>query len=87
LKTLYIGNIPWSLTDAELISAFEQHAPIISARIITDNNTGRSKGFAFIEVSDNDAPKVIKEMNGFELKDRKLLVQEARPKHGKSRVP
>jgi RNA recognition motif-containing protein len=85
VKTLYIGNIPWSLNDAELRSAFEQHAPIISARIITDPNTEKSKGFAFVEVADNDATKVIKEMSGFELKGRKLLVQEARPKHGKGR--
>lgn len=79
-KTLYVGNLPWNISDEELRSAFEAHAQIISARIITERETGRSRGFGFVEVEDNDAPKVIKEMNGFELKGRSLIVNEARPK-------
>ena len=79
-KTLYVGNLAWSVTDQELISAFEAHAPVVSARVITEQETGRSKGFGFVEVEDNDAPKVIKEMNGFQLRERALMVNEARPK-------
>lgn len=79
-KTLYVGNLPWKATEAELASAFEAHAPVISARIISDRDTGRSRGFGFVEVEDNDAPKVIKEMNGFEMGGRSLIVNEARPK-------
>lgn len=79
-KTLYVGNLPWTVTDQELASAFEAHAPVISARVITDRETARSKGFGFVEVEDNDAPKVIKEMNGFQLRERALIVNEARPK-------
>lgn len=79
-KSLYVGNLSWSVTEQELSSAFEAHAPVISARIITESETGRSKGFGFVEVEDNDAPKVIKEMNGFQLRDRALIVNEARPK-------
>jgi RNA recognition motif-containing protein len=75
-----VGNLTWSATDAELRSAFEAHAPVISARIITERETGRSRGFGFVEVEDNDAPKVIKEMNGFQLGGRSLIVNEARPK-------
>jgi RNA recognition motif-containing protein len=75
-----VGNLSWSVTEQELSSAFEAHAPVISARIITESETGRSKGFGFVEVEDNDAPKVIKEMNGFQLRDRALIVNEARPK-------
>ncbi len=80
VKTLYVGNLPWSASEQELSSAFEAHAPVMSARIITDRETGRSKGFGFVEVEDNDAPKVIKEMNGFQLGGRSLTVNESRPK-------
>jgi RNA recognition motif-containing protein len=75
-----VGNLPWSINEQELSAAFEAHAPVISARIITERETGRSRGFGFVEVEDNDAPKVIKEMNGFQLGGRSLIVNEARPK-------
>lgn len=80
VKNLYVGNLPWSASEQELSAAFEAHAPVISARIITERETGRSRGFGFVEVDDNDAPKVIKEMNGFQLGGRSLIVNEARPK-------
>ena len=80
VKALYVGNLPWSINEQELSAAFEAHAPVISARIITERETGRSRGFGFVEVEDNDAPKVIKEMNGFQLGGRSLIVNEARPK-------
>ena len=80
VKTLYVGNLPWSISEQELSAAFEAHAPVISARIISERETGRSRGFGFVEVEDNDAPKVIKEMNGFQLGGRSLIVNEARPK-------
>lgn len=80
VKTLYVGNLPWSISEAELRQSFEAHAPVLSARIITERETGRSRGFGFVEVEDNDAPKVIKEMNSFQLGGRSLIVNEARPK-------
>ena len=80
VKTLYVGNLPWTISEQELSAAFEAHAPVISARIISERETGRSRGFGFVEVEDNDAPKVIKEMNGFQLGGRSLIVNEARPK-------
>lgn len=80
VKTLYVGNLPWNISEQELRSAFEAHAPVTSARIITERETGRSRGFGFVEVEDNDAPKVIKELNGFQLGGRSLIVNEARPK-------
>lgn len=80
VKTLYVGNLPWNTKEEELREAFEAHAPVISARIITERETGRSRGFGFVEVEDNDAPKVIKEMNGSQLGGRSLIVNEARPK-------
>ena len=80
VKTLYVGNLPWTISEQELASAFEAHAPVMSARIVSERETGRSRGFGFVEVEDNDAPKVVKEMNGFQLGGRSLIVNEARPK-------
>jgi len=79
-KTLYVGNLPWSIKEDGLRQAFEAHAPVISARVITERDSGRSKGFGFVEVEDNDAEKVIQAMNGFELDGRAVTVNEARPK-------
>ena len=84
VKSLYVGNLPWSVKEEELASAFEAHAPVISARIVTERETGRARGFGFVEVEDADAPKVIKEMNGFQLGGRSLIVSEARPKQPKA---
>jgi len=78
--TLYVGNLPWSLTEEELADAFAGCAPVEAARIITDRETGKSRGFGFVEVSEADAPKAIETMNGYELKGRKLIVNEARPR-------
>ena len=83
VKTLYVGNLPWSTSDEELSSFFEAHAAIISARVIKELETGRSRGFGFVEVEDNDAPKVIKEMHGFQLGGRSLIVNESRQKAAK----
>jgi RNA recognition motif-containing protein len=78
--TLYVGNLPWSLTEDELAEAFSAAGPVAAARIITDRETGRSRGFGFVEVSEDDAPKVIETMNGYDLKGRKLIVNHARPR-------
>ncbi len=79
-KTLYVGNLPWTIKEDELRQSFEAHGTVISARIISDRDSGRSKGFGFIEVEDNDAAKVIEAMNGNELGGRSITVNEARPK-------
>ena len=80
VKTLYVGNLPWGVNNEQLVQAFEAHAPVLSARVITEKETGRSKGFGFIEVADEDAEKVIKAMNGASLGERSITVSEARPK-------
>jgi RNA recognition motif-containing protein len=79
-----VGNLTWSIKEEELRDAFAAHAPVISARVITERETGRSRGFGFVEVEDADAPKVIKEMNGFQLGGRSLIVNESRPKAARS---
>jgi RNA recognition motif-containing protein len=79
-KTLYTGNLSWAITEMELTSSFEAHGQVISARIVTDRETGKSKGFGFVEVEDADSGKMIKAMNGSSLGGRALIVNEARPK-------
>jgi RNA recognition motif-containing protein len=79
-RTLYVGNLPWSTTEEELLQAFQQHARVISARVITDRETGRSRGFGFVEVQDEDAEKAVEAMNGQNLGGRDIVVNEARPR-------
>jgi len=80
VKTLYVGNLPWSTTDDELTRAFSQLVDVKSCRIIVDRQTGRSRGFGFVEVDDADAEKAIEAFNGSMLGGRRIVVNEARPR-------
>lgn len=82
-RTLYVGNLPWATTEDELAQAFAQHAQVVSARIITDRETGRSRGFGFVEVADQDAEQAVEAMNGTQLLGRDIIVNEARPRQNK----
>ncbi len=82
-KTLYVGNLPWSTTEEELAQAFAPHSEVKSCRIITDRETGRSRGFGFVEVNDEDVERAIAAMNGTQLSGRDLVVNEARPRQPK----
>lgn len=78
---LFVGSLPYSTTDDELKAHFEQAGTVTSARVITERETGRSKGFGFVEMgSDEEAQKAIAELNGKELGGRELVVNEARPR-------
>ena len=81
-KTLYVGNLPWSATDTTLADAFRPHGSVISSRIITDKETGRSRGFGFVEVEDADADKMIEAMNSAQVEGRQIVVNEAKPRQG-----
>lgn len=83
VKTLYVGNLPWATTEDELARAFAQFLEVKGCRIITDRETGRSRGFGFVEVDDADAQKAIDQMNGADLGGREILVNEARPRQSK----
>lgn len=80
VRTLYVGNLPWTTNDEDLTRAFEAHGQVVSSRIITDRQTGRSRGFGFVEVADGDVEKMISAMNGVELGNRVLTVNEAKPR-------
>lgn len=79
-RTLYVGNLPWGTKPEELEEAFKSHGEVFGSRIITDRETGRSRGFGFVEVDDNAAEKMIEVMNGAEFQGRVLTVNEAKPK-------
>jgi len=80
-KKLYVGNIPYSMGDDELKELFESVGKVKSAQVIQDRNTGRSKGFGFVEMDSSSAAQTaIEEMNGKDINGRSLTVNEARPK-------
>ncbi len=77
-KRLYFGNLSFDVGENELSNAVSQYGRVVSARVITDRETGRSRGFGFVEVEDEDAQKVTESMNGLEWNGRQLTVNEAR---------
>ncbi len=77
---IYVGNLPWSTTEESLKNLFAEYGSVDTARIITDRNSGRSKGFGFVEMnSDSEAKEAIEALNGKEVDGRALRVNEARP--------
>ena len=80
-KRLYVGNLPYTMTDSELQSMFEAHGTVNSAQVIMDRDSGRSKGFGFVEMgNDAEAQAAIAALNGSDQEGRPLTVNEARPK-------
>ncbi len=78
---LYVGNLSYSVTDSNLSEMFSEHGTVKSAKVIMDRETGRSKGFAFVEMSDqSECQKAIDALNGKDLEGRALKVNEAKPK-------
>ncbi|HEY0741517.1 MAG TPA: RNA-binding protein [Chryseosolibacter sp.] len=78
---IYVANVSFKATDGDLRELFEEYGDVSSAKIITDKETQRSRGFAFVEMSDADSAKrAINELNGFNFQGKDLVVNEARPK-------
>ncbi len=78
---IYVGNLSWNLKDADLANLFAQYGEVTSAKIITDKFTGRSKGFGFVEMAnDEQAQAAIAAMNGSAVDGRNVVVNESRPK-------
>jgi RNA recognition motif-containing protein len=78
---LYVGNLSYKLTEDQLRDAFEDFGSVVSVRMINDRETGRPRGFGFVEMADRDeGQNAIDSLNGQELDGRKLVVNEARPK-------
>jgi RNA recognition motif-containing protein len=80
-KRLYVGNLPYTMSDGDLQRMFEAHGTVNSAQVIIDRDTGRSKGFGFVEMgNDAEAQAAIAALNGSDVEGRPLTVNEARPK-------
>ena len=77
-KKVYVGNLPFRTTEEDLANLFSQVGPVESVSIITDRDTGRSKGFGFVSMGSDDADKAIAQFNGTEFNGRALTVNEAR---------
>lgn len=80
-KKLYVGNLPYGITSSDLERVFQAHGTVESAQVITDRDTGRSKGFGFVEMrNDQEAQQAIQALNGQDFNGRELTVNEARPR-------
>ena len=79
---LFVGSLPWSVNDEELKETFEKHGTVVSAKVITDRDTRRSRGFGFVEMeSASDAKNAIKALNNSELDGRNIVVNEAKSRN------
>lgn len=85
-KNLYVGNLPFSTTDEELQEAFSQFGTVIRAQVIMDRETGRSRGFGFVEMADG-AEEAVNGMNGKQFQGRTLTVNEAKPREERGPRP
>src|SRR5829696_3192581 len=82
-KKLYVGNLGYGVTDSDLLKMFEAHGTVQSAQVIMDRDTGRSKGFGFVEMgSEQEAQAAIAALSGKQVGGRSLTVNEAKPKEG-----
>jgi RNA recognition motif-containing protein len=82
-KKLYVGGLPYGVSSSDLQQMFEAYGTVQSAQVITDRDTGQSKGFGFVEMgSDQEAQAAIQAMNGKDVSGRTLTVNEARPREG-----
>ena len=85
MKNLYVGNLPHSTIEAELRNLFEAHGAVEKVILVTDRDTGRSRGFGFVEMTNaSEADKAIAALNGTDLGGRTLTVNEAKPKSERS---
>ncbi|MGD8418467.1 MAG: RNA-binding protein [Pseudomonadales bacterium] len=81
---VYVGNLPWSVTDLDLQNLFTPFGSVDSAQVVTDRDSGRSRGFGFVEMAANHAAQAIAKLNGREIESRALRVNEAQSKEKRS---
>jgi RNA recognition motif-containing protein len=82
-KNIYVGNLSWECTQDDLLALFAEHGKVARAQVITDRETGRSRGFGFVEMeNDQEAANAVQALNGQQFRGRPLTVNEARPREG-----
>jgi RNA recognition motif-containing protein len=79
-KSIYVGNLPWGATESQVQTLFGEYGPVLSVKIMTDRDTGKPRGFCFVEMGDADADKAISSLNGHSFLGRNLRVDGVRPK-------
>ncbi len=82
MKKIYVGNLPFSATDDDVSQLFSQHGTVHSVALINDRETGRPRGFGFVEMDDNEAQAAISALNGYDMGGRNLRVNEAEDRRG-----
>lgn len=80
MKSIYVGNLPFSATEDEVRSLFEAYGEVASVKLISDRDTGRPRGFGFVEMADGEADAAIRELNGKDMGGRALRINEAQPR-------
>jgi RNA recognition motif-containing protein len=80
MKSIFVGNLPWSVTTEDLKAKFSEFGTVLSARVMTDQMTGKAKGFGFVDMEDADAAKAIAAMSGYKWGEREITCNEARPR-------
>ena len=81
MKSIFVGNLAWSVTDDDLQQKFSEFGNVSAVRIVKDRLSGKSRGFGFVDMEDTDAEKAIAGMNGFSWDNREITVNEARPRN------
>ena len=85
-KSIYVGNLPWSATEEQVQNLFAEHGEVLSVKLVNDRETGRARGFGFVEMADaNEANAAIEAINGTKQGGRELVVNEARPREERPR--
>ncbi len=79
-KSIYVGNLPWSATEEDVHSLFAAHGNVLSVKLVADRETGRARGFGFVEMDDADATAAVEALDNSSFGGRTLRVNEARPK-------
>ena len=80
MKSIYVGNLPFGATEQEVHELFAAHGTVESVRLMVDRETGRPRGFGFVDMADSDASKAIEALNGTDFGGRTLRINEAQPK-------
>src|SRR3954447_1818357 len=83
MKNIYVGNLSWETSSDDLLALFQDHGKVGRAQVVTDRETGRSRGFGFVEMDDDtEAASAIAALNGHQFQGRALTVNEAKPREG-----
>jgi RNA recognition motif-containing protein len=83
-KSIFVGNLPWSASEGQVQDLFAEHGKVLSVRIVSDKETGRGRGFGFVEMESAEANAAIAALNNYSLSGRALRVNEAQPRESRS---